>query len=622
MPRITDPARTGGRSLQLAALRRDFRDGTLTVGALVEGLLEAQARWADSALWIARLDADELRRRAADLDRHRAADPAVLDRLPLFGVPFAVKDNIDAAGLPTTAGCPAFAYRPAASAPVVEALIRAGALLIGKTNLDQFATGLVGTRSPYGVPRNPFDDRYIPGGSSSGSAVAVAAGLVGFALGTDTAGSGRVPAAFNNIVGLKPTRGLVSGRGVVPACRSLDCVSIFALTVADALAVLDVAAGFDPADPYARVAPGGVIEVGDGAFRFGTPDEEALEFFGDGEYARLFAAAVETMRDLGGVAVPVPLAPFHEAAELLYDGPWLAERLAATEALLAAAPEALLPVTRAIIEGGRRFSALDAFRAEERLLALRRTGAAVFGAIDVLLLPTAGTIFTREAVAAEPLRRNAELGHYTNFVNLLDLAAIAVPAGLRADGMPFGISLIGPAFADRQLAALAARFEQHLDLPLGATGAQREAPPRAAPRPVAGRIPLAVVGAHMSGMALNIELLRLGARLLGPARTEACYRLFALPGAPPRPGLLRVAAGAGAAIEAEIWSLDPGAFGAFVAAVPAPLSIGTLRLADGATVKGFLCEAAATDGARDISGMGGWRAFVAGQLADQSRSSR
>jgi allophanate hydrolase len=446
--------------LLIPELQAAYRNGALSVVDLVETVLARIDAWDDPAVWITRVTPDDLRARARALDRQGPRDA------PLFGIPFAVKDNIDIAGMATTAACPAFAYVPPAGAPVVERLIAAGAVLIGKTNLDQFATGLVGTRSPYGVPRNPFGAGLIPGGSSSGSAVAVAAGLVSVALGTDTAGSGRVPAAFNNILGLKPTRGLISTRGVVPACRSLDCVSIFALDASDALAVLEVAAAFDADDPFARLRQETTLPLA--AFRFGVPAAGEREFFGDDDYARLYDGALATLTALGGSAVEVPFAPLRRAAALLYGGPWLAERLDATETLLARDAQALLPVTRSIIERGRGFSALDAHRAHYELMALRRMVEPMWRGVDVLALPTAGTIYTLAEVAAEPLSRNVELGLYTNFVNLLDLAAVAVPAGFRGDGAPFGLSLIAPAFADRALAALAARFQAATALPLGA----------------------------------------------------------------------------------------------------------------------------------------------------------
>jgi allophanate hydrolase len=444
--------------LQIGRLRTAFLSGELSASELIEGVLTRIAKWDDPALWIARTCDDALRQHAAELDAAAAADPDLIKRLPLFGIPFAVKDNIDVAGMPTTVACPAFAYTPSETAPVVRLLLSAGALLVGKTNLDQFAAGLVGTRSPYGVPRNPFDARYIPGGSSSGSAVAVAAGLVSFALGTDTAGSGRIPAAFNNIVGLKPTRGLLSTRGVVPACRSLDCVSVFALSSQDAGAVLDVAACFDLDDPLAREAPSAELRSFGSKPRFGVPPSGDLDFFGDREAESLFAAAITKLKQVGGTRVRAAFAPFREAGRLLYNGPWLAERLHATEALLDDDPDAILPMTRSIIEKGRHYSALDAYRARYELAQLKREVDLIFRSIDVLLVPTTGTIYEKAAVAADPFRLNANLGLYTNFVNLLDLTAIAVPAGFRKNRLPFGISLIAPAFAERALLDLTARL--------------------------------------------------------------------------------------------------------------------------------------------------------------------
>ena len=444
--------------LRIGRLRTAFLGGQLSATELIERVLTRIAKWDDPALWIAPTSDTALRQRAFELDAAAAADPDLIKRLPLFGIPFAVKDNIDVAGMPTTAACPAFAYTPSETAPVVLQLLSAGAVLVGKTNLDQFAAGLVGTRSPYGVPRNPFDARYIPGGSSSGSAVAVAAGLVSFALGTDTAGSGRVPAAFNNIVGLKPTRGLLSTRGVVPACKSLDCVSVFTLSAQDALTVLDVAACFDLHDPLAREASSAELRSFGSNPRFGVPPSGDLEFFGDHEAESLFAAAIVKLEKVGGIRANASFAPFRDAGRLLYNGPWLAERLHATQALLDDDADAILPVTRSIIEKGRDYSALDAYRAQYELARLKREADLIFASIDVLLLPTTGTIYETAAVAADPFRLNANLGLYTNFVNLLDLTAVAVPAGFRESGLPFGISLIAPAFAERALLDLTARF--------------------------------------------------------------------------------------------------------------------------------------------------------------------
>ena len=459
---------TTASSLEIAALRGAFLGGLISATELADRVLARVARSDDPAIWISLSSETEVRARACELDAEAAADPSTVARLPLFGIPFAVKDNIDVAGMPTTAGCPAFAYTPAKTAPVVARLLAAGAVLLGKTNLDQFATGLVGTRSPYGVPRNPFDARFIPGGSSSGSAVAVATGLVSFSLGTDTAGSGRIPAAFNNLVGLKPTRGLLSTRGIVPACRSLDCVSIFALTTQDASAVFDVAAFFDADDPLAR-APDAAVALRFGSrFRFGVPKWPDLEFFGDRAAASLFGAAIGILEKAGGTRVELSFSPFRDTGRLLYEGPWVAERLHATQTLLNENPGAVLPITRSILEDARRYSALDAYRAQYELAALRRAVDGAFATVDVLLLPTAGTNYEIAAVAAEPKRLNANLGLYTNFVNLLDLAAIAIPAGFGESGMPFGISLIAHAFRDSALLDLGTRFQEMVGSPLGA----------------------------------------------------------------------------------------------------------------------------------------------------------
>jgi allophanate hydrolase len=515
--------------------------------------------------------------KAEALERAREADRR--PQGPLRGRIFAVKDNIDVAGMPTTAACPPFAYRPDKSAFVVERLLAAGALCVGKTNLDQFATGLAGTRSPYGACRNAFDPSYISGGSSSGSALAVALGMANFALGTDTAGSGRVPAAFNGLVGLKPTRGLVSTSGVVPACRSLDCVSIFAPSCADALQVLEVIEGYDPADPYSRT--GEPVALPTGAFRFGVP--AAPEFYGDSGYASLFAQAVLRLRALGGTPVEVDFAPFAEAHELLY-GPWVAERAAALEKHLGD----MLPVTREVIEPGLRYSAMELFRAQHRLQALKRVAAEVLRDVAFLAVPAAPTIYRIAEVQARPIELNARLGRYTNFVNLLDLAAITVPAGRRADQLPFGITLIGPPFSDRALAAIGARFGGEKDLPTEH-----------------GEVRIAVLGAHLSGMPLNGELTARGAKLVRAARTAPFYRLFALD--ENRPGLLR--SENGAKIELEVWRMPVRAFGEFVAAIAPPLGIGTLVLDNGEQVKGFLCEGHALRGRPDITAYGGWRGY-------------
>ncbi len=532
---------------------------------------------------------------------------------PLWGIPFAIKDNIDLAGAPTTAACPDFSYVPAESAVIVAKLVAAGALPIGKTNLDQFATGLVGVRSPYGVPENPFDKRYIPGGSSSGSAVSVAAGLVSFALGTDTAGSGRVPAGFNNLVGLKPTKGLFSTRGLVPACRTLDVISIFALTVEDARIAGQVAAAFDAADPYSREAAAPTLfdrQEAPHTFRFGVPQGEALAFFGDASAKAVFADACARLQKLGGIEVPFDFSALNETAALLYDGPWVAERYAAIETYMRDKPEALHPTTRAVIANATRFDAVATFKALYRLEALKRRAAALWRDLDVIAVPTSGTIFTLEQLAAEPVRHNTELGYYTNFVNLLDMSALAVPAAMRADGLPSGITLIGPAFADGKLAALGAAFHRDTGLPMGATGVPQPAQEAAAPAKGSSEtVRLAVVGAHLTGMPLNFQLTQLNAKLVRSATTAKHYRLYALANTtPPKPALVRVDS-TGEAIALEIWEMSLTAFGSFVAEVPPPMAIGTLELDDGTWCKGFVCEPGALAGADDITAHRGWRAY-------------
>lgn len=592
-------------SLTIPALHAAYRDGRLTPTALVDALLERAAQHPDHAIWITPPDADRLRARALELEA------AGMDRLPLFGVPFAIKDNIDLAGVPTTAGCPEFAYVPAQSAAVVARLEAAGAIAMGKTNLDQFATGLNGTRSPYGACRNAFDPDYISGGSSSGSAVAVALGLVSFSLGTDTAGSGRVPAAFNNLVGLKPTCGLLSTRGVVRACRSLDVVSIFALSPPDAQRVLAVAAAEDVADPYSRAAQPHGFDFGRAArFRFGVPMDKDLEFFGDVESARIFREGVARLEALGGEAVAVDFAPFLDTARLLYGGPWVAERYQAIRDFIDTRPEAVFPVTRDITLGGATLLAADAFAAQYRLRELQRTCAAVWKTVDCIVTPTTGTIYTRAEMLADPIRRNTDLGLYTNFMNLLDYAAVAVPGGFRRDGLPLGVTLFAPAHQDVPLLHLAQRWQASRAAPCGRAESDAAPADPAAPAPVAsGQIRVAAVGAHLSGLPLNPQFTQRGGRLVDVTQTAPLYRFYALPDGR-RPGLVRVGQG-GAAIDCEVWELPVSEFGSFVAGIPEPLGIGTVTLADGSGVCGFICEPIGIEGARDITEFGGWRAYLA-----------
>jgi allophanate hydrolase len=565
--------------------------------ATIEETYDRIEKHADPALFIAIRPKFEA---LAVAQRIQASGP---EGKPLYGVPFVVKDNIDVAGLPTTAACPAFAYHPEKSAFVVEKLERAGAIVIGKTNLDQFATGLVGVRSPYGIPRNALRADLIPGGSSSGSATAVGAGLVPFALGTDTAGSGRVPAAFNGIVGLKPSLGALSTSGVVPACRTLDTISIFARDVADAFAVFQVAAGFDKVDGYSRPFPQTALSALPSGIRLGVPRRDQLQFFDDAAAADAFSRDIRLAASLGAGIVEFDFEPFAEVARALYEGPWVAERYAATTPLIEDNPDALLPVTRSIIEAARKFDAVAAFKAFYRLADQKRKTSGVWSEFDAMLVPTAPRLYTLAEIEADPVRLNSRLGTYTNFVNLLDLCAIAVPSGARGDGLPSSVTLIAPAGADGLIAGVGAAIQNRSGL--------SAPPPQAISLAPSDRIEIAVIGAHLSGLPLNRELIQLGASFSREVETTPDYRLFALPGSsPPKPGLLRVGDGAGAAIKAEVWMLDPAGFGAFVAKIPAPLGIGAIRFKEGGSVKGFLVEAEAVKAAEDISRFGGWRAYL------------
>jgi allophanate hydrolase len=599
-------------SLDLTRLSAAYQSHQLTPSTVVRDVL---AQIDDSSrtnpAWIYLMPREALVWRAAELEQRRARG----EHLPLYGVPFAAKDNIDIAGHPTTAACPAFSYVALQTAHVVRRLEQAGALCIGKTNMDQFATGLVGTRSPYGACVNPFDARYISGGSSSGSAVAVALGHVSFALGTDTAGSGRVPAGYCNVVGLKPTRGLISMQGVVPACRTLDCMSILALTVRDARLVCDIIAGHDENDPYSRQDKIKPMSRAHAGIRCGVPCPTDLQFFNDKTAPRAFDRALRTLQSLGAELVEIDYAPFSEAARLLYEGPWLAERLAAIKPFFEASSSEMDPSVREIISAGAKFTATDAFEAQYRLQALKARCAQEWRRMDMLVLPTAGTIYRIEEIAADPIALNANLGYYANFVNLLDLAAIAVPAAFREDRLPFGIALIAPALHDGMLAHWGSRFHHAAANKLGATPFLLPDSDDIADGNGESGITLAVVGAHLSGMPLNWQLTSRGARLLEASATAPQYRLYALPDTdPPKPGLARALNGSGATIEVELWSVPAKMFGSFLADVPPPLAIGTVTLADGRQVKGFVCEGYAVSGARDISSFGGWRSFVNTEL--------
>ncbi|MDO9234444.1 MAG: allophanate hydrolase [Aquabacterium sp.] len=591
-------------SLSIAALQQAYRDGSMTPVELVDFVVAAIGDDPHKA-WIHRVDASTLRAQAHVLVERGPVG------LPLWGIPFAIKDNIDLEGAPTTAGCPDYTYIPARSASVVQRLLDAGAIAVGKTNLDQFATGLNGTRSPYGACRNAFNPAYVSGGSSSGSAVAVALGHVSFSLGTDTAGSGRVPAGFNNLVGMKPSLGLLSTHGVVPACRSLDVVSIFALTADDAQQVFSVAHGYDTKDAYSRPAQPHGFDFGRAAhWRVGVPRPDQLRFFGDNAYAQCYADAKDHAQALGATLVEIDFAPFTETAQLLYEGPWVAERYQAIRAFIDTHPEAVFPVTREITMQGAKPLAADAFAAQYRLRALAQRCAGVWADIDCILLPTSPTIHTIATLLADPITRNSDFGYYTNFVNLLDYAAIAVPAGFRSDGLPFGVTFVAQAHQDQPLLHLAQRWQraqQGAAAMLGATG-HAAVPSDAANAVASGQVQVAVCGAHLQGQPLNHQLTSRGARLMQCTTTAAAYRLYALPDGR-RPGLIRVDEG-GAAIEVEVWELPVSQFGSFVNGIPAPLGIGRTTLADGSMVAGFICEPYGLTGATDITAFGGWRAYI------------
>ncbi|BEN24631.1 MULTISPECIES: allophanate hydrolase [Serratia] len=605
---MSDPVETCGFTLsewQHHYQTRPAGERLACVSATIEALVADLD--SDDNAWLYLATPAQRERQYRQLAQRLEAVAGDLSRLPLFGVPFAIKDNIDVGGWPTSAACPAFTYQAAADATVVANLRAAGAIALGKTNLDQFATGLVGTRSPYGAVVNSFDSRYVSGGSSSGSASVVARGLVPFALGTDTAGSGRVPAGFNNIVGLKPTKGRLSNRGVVPACRLNDTVSVFALTVADAAQVAELASGFDEADPYSRPDPHTAPADIPAAPRFAVPAQ--LEFFGDVQAERAFHRALAQLQAGGATLEPLDFAPFRTLAEQLYYGPWVAERTVAIEQVLEANPQAIDPVVRGIVGNGLGYSACDAYKAEYLRAELARQIAQRLAPFDALVVPTAPTIRTLAEMAQEPVLFNSQFGTYTNFTNLADLSALALPGPLREDGLPAGITLIAPAWHDRALAAFGLRWQRQSALPLGATG--RALPPQPTPAPSAGHVRLAVVGAHLSGMPLNVQLTQRDAVRVEQTVTAPCYRLYALADTePPKPGLARVAQGA--AIRLELWDIPLARFGEFVAEIPAPLGIGTLLLADGRRVKGFICEAWALEGATDITEFGGWRDYLAG----------
>lgn len=591
-------------SLDINNLLSGYRDDRFTPRQILELVQQRIDSQPDHNAWITRLD-------QASIDAHlEQLGDFDADSKPLYGIPFAIKDNIDLAGVPTTAACAEYAYTPDKNAFVVQCLIDAGAIPVGKTNLDQFATGLVGTRSPYGAGKNSFNPDYISGGSSSGSSIALAMGQVSFSLGTDTAGSGRVPAAFNNLVGLKPSRGWLSASGVVPACRSLDCVSVFALCSDDARRVLDVAGCFDREDEYARQAPACEPAFDSRHFTFGVPRPDQLAFFGNESGQQLFEQAVARLETLGGTCREIDFEPFLQAARLLYEGPWVSERYVAIETFIQQQADAMHPVTHGIIAGGAAPLAADAFRSQYQLEKLRRHSAQVWDSLDFIVTPTAGRCYTIDEVEADPVQLNSNLGYYTNFMNLLDFSAVAVPAGFELNGLPFGVTLFAPAFSDHSLLSVGDRLHRALVNSQGATGLALPAADAGQMALPQGWTRIAVCGAHLSGLPLNHQLTDRGAYLLEKTTTSADYRLYALPGGPPyRPGLVRDKGGAN--IEIEIWAMPLDHFGSFVAGIPYPLGIGWLETASGLWTQGFVCESFAVSEAEDITSLGSWRAYMA-----------
>lgn len=592
-----------GVPLTIPALHEAYASGT-TPTEVIEQVFARIEQVNDPNIFLCLFDKEEVLNQATALGEF---DPSK----PLWGIPYAIKDNIDAAGKPTTAACPAYAYVAKEDAFVVKQLQAAGAVLIGKTNLDQFATGLVGVRTPYGAPKNAIDPLIVPGGSSGGSGVAVGHGLVTFALGTDTAGSGRVPAALNNIVGLKPTLGTLSASGLVPACRSLDTISVFALTVEDAYTAFSAAAAYDPADSYARpisVAPLAAVE---GRKVIGIPDDASIEFCGDTIQKAAFEETVASLKNIGFAVKPIDFTPFFSVAKMLYEGAWVAERYAVIEDLLTSDPDAILPVTRKIIGAAEALSAADAFRGIYRLKDLIRQAEPLLTGIDLLCVPTIPTFYSVADLEADPVTPNSNFGTYTNFVNLMDMCGIAVPTPPRSDKRPGSVTLLARAGQDAMIAAVATKLEVLGNRTLGAT----DWPAKPATLPAASVSPdtirIAVCGAHMQGLPLNPQLTDRGAKLVATGKTAPDYRFYALPGKVARPGLVRVSDGSGAAVAIEVWDMPIDQFGSFMTLIPAPLGIGTVGLADGTTVKGFLCEAAATDGATDITALGDWRAYLA-----------
>ena len=591
------------QTISITKLRNQYRKNGLTPSLLVNTLW-SKMESEDPAIWIHRIPEKSLHERAAELESES------IEKLPLYGIPFAVKDNMDVAECPTSAGCPDFTYLAKTHARVVELLLAAGAILIGKTNMDQFATGLVGTRSPYGVPGNSFDPDFIPGGSSSGSAVAVAKGLVSFSLGTDTAGSGRVPASFNNLLGYKPTRGLLSNRGIVPACRSLDCVSVFGLQIRDIEEVLFVLKEWDPQDSFSRKRKPLTSWSFPERPRVALLEDGQLDFFGDSMARKAYEKSVNVLAESGLCLDAEDLSPFLKAAELLYSGPWVAERHIATSPLITESPQSFLPETLKIISEGNKPSARDAFLADYKLARLRREADKIWEKFDFIALPTTGTIYTQDAISNEPIELNSKLGRYTNFMNLLDLCGCAVPTALREDGLPAGITLFAPAFRDEQVLTWSGNIHR-----TAKTGAGLELdfePESFFQSKEKETIDLFVCGSHMSGLSLNSQLTELGAEFLRTTETAPCYRMFLLPkneSLPIRPGLVRCTEET-VSLPGELWRIPLSNFGAFMLKIRFPLGISQVQLKSGEKEYGFCCDSSGVENCTEITNSGGWRSYL------------
>lgn len=604
-------------SLSIEDIHQQYKNGSLTPQALLADIKTRIEKYPDHNIWIHVLDDTEL---ASYLSR---LEDKEIDELPLYGIPFAIKDNIDLAGVPTTAGCTEYSYTPEQSAFTVQLLLDAGAIPIGKTNLDQFATGLVGTRSPYGAVRNSFNPEYISGGSSSGSSVSVALGLVSFSLGTDTAGSGRVPAAFNNLIGLKPTKGCFSTSGVVPACRSLDCVSVFTLNPDDAETVFDVLDKYDADDSYARKTESCFVkETNHGKIKIGLPLPGQLLFFDDKEYKNLFDTFVNSIPSDKYDVVRIDFSSFIEAATLLYQGPWVAERYAAIEGFIENNIDALFPVTKEIISPAKNINAVDAFKSFYQLQEYKRQADNVLEHVDIILTPTTGTHYRIDEVNNDPVQTNSNLGYYTNFMNLLDFSALAIPAGFKQDGLPFGVTLFADSFKDKFLLKQAKVLMNNKMHKSGATEfgwAVNKAEQKTGISDVkqGTTIDIAVCGAHLSGMPLNHQLIERDAILIKACKTAGSYRLYALAGGPPyRPGLIKVNED-GVAIDVEVWRMPLQNFGSFMLGIPHPLGIGKAELDDGSEVNSFICEAFAINDAEDITRFGNWRNYIQSMSNDE-----